>query len=87
MIPPALSPPQPEHYKNSKDGKGDVRNEYVRPIKWKKPGVLVLEQNSILRGGEGDDAKLQLVAGLDSKSGKFKVVSKKKMRSDVKKED
>jgi len=69
------------------DVKGDVRNEYVRPIKWTKPGVLVLEQNSILRGGEGDDANLQLVAGLDSKSGKFKVVSKKKMRSDVKKGD
>jgi hypothetical protein len=66
---------------------GDVRNEYIRPIKWTKPGVLVLEQLSIFRGGETDDAKLQLVAGLDSKTGKFKVLSKKKVRSDVKKED
>ena len=25
------------------DAKGDVRNEYVRPIRWIKPGVLLLE--------------------------------------------
>jgi hypothetical protein len=36
------------------DVKGDVRNEYVNPIRWVKPGVLLLEQYDIFRGGEGD---------------------------------
>jgi len=52
------------------DVKGDVRNEYVTPIRWTKPDVLLLEQLSIFRGGEIDDAKLQLTAGLDPKTGK-----------------
>src|SRR5713101_4220497 len=69
------------------DVKGDVRNEYVRPIRWTRPGVLLLEQLSIFRGGEIDDAKFQLRAGLDPTTGKFKVISKKKLPSDVKKED
>jgi hypothetical protein len=30
---------------------GDVRNEYIKPIKWLKPGFLQLEQYSIMRGG------------------------------------
>ena len=69
------------------DVKGDVRNEYVRPLLWTKPGTLVLEQLSIFRGGEIDDAKFQLTAGLDPKTGKFKVISKKRLPPDVKKED
>ena len=69
------------------DVKGDVRNEYVRPLRWTKPGTLVLEQLSIFRGGEIDDAKFQLTAGLDPKTGKFKVISKKRLPPDVKKED
>ncbi len=62
----------------------DVRNEYVQPLRWTKPGVLLLDQLSIFRGGEIDDAKLQLTAGLDPKTGKFQVVSKKKLPADVK---
>jgi hypothetical protein len=38
--------------------KGEVRNEYVRPIRWTKPSVLILDQLSIFRGGELPDAKL-----------------------------
>ena len=57
------------------------------PPRWRKPGILLLEQLSIFRGGEIDDAKFQLTAGLDSKTGKFKVISKKKLPPDVKKED
>jgi hypothetical protein len=34
--------------------KGDVRNEYVTPIRWIKSGVLSLEQYVIFRGGEGN---------------------------------
>ena len=69
------------------DVKGDVRNEYISPLRWRKPGILLLEQLSIFRGGEIDDAKFQLTAGLDPKTGKFKVISKKKLPPDVKKED
>jgi hypothetical protein len=69
------------------DVKGDVRNEYIRPLRWKKPGVLVLEQLSIFRGGEIDDAKFQFTASFDDKGGKFRVISKKKLHPDVKKED
>jgi hypothetical protein len=68
------------------DPGGDVRNEYVTPLRWVKPGTLVLEQFSIFRGGAGD-AKIQFTVGLDSKTGKFKVISKKKLPPDVKKED
>ena len=38
--------------------KADVRNEYVTPVRWLKPGVLLLEQQDILRGGEGKDDSL-----------------------------
>ena len=62
----------------------DVRNEYVEPLRWTRSGVLLLEQLSIFRGGEIDDAKFQLTAGLDPKTGKFQVVSKKKLPADVK---
>ncbi len=68
------------------DVKGDVRNEYIRPLRWTKPGVLVLEQLSIFRGEIGD-AKFQFTASFDEKSGKFRVISKKKLHPDVKKED
>ena len=69
------------------DVKGDVRNEYIQPLRWTKAGVLLLEQLSIFRGDEIDDAKFQLRAGLDPTTGKFKVISKKKLPPDVKKED
>ena len=69
------------------DVKGDVRNEYIRPIRWAKPGVLVLEQQSIFRGGEIDDSNIQFTASFDEKSGKFRVISKKKLHPDVKKGD
>jgi hypothetical protein len=61
--------------------KGDVRNEYIRPIKWVKPGVLLLEQFDIFRGGESEDATYQFTAKFDDKSGKFQVISKKKVPS------
>ena len=60
------------------DDGGDVRNEYVTPLRWVKPGTLVLEQFSIFRGGAGD-AKIQFTVRFDE-HGKFQVVSKKKIR-------
>jgi hypothetical protein len=40
------------------DPGGDVRNEFVTPLRWVKPGTLTLEQFSIFRGG-ADDGRIQ----------------------------
>jgi len=63
------------------DVKGDVRNEYVRPIRWVKPGVLLLEQYVIFRGGDGKDATYQFTASFDEKTAKFRIISKKRVTS------
>jgi hypothetical protein len=63
------------------DAKGDVRNEYVGPIRWVKPGVLLLEQFDIFRGGNGEDATYRFTAEFDEKTGKFRITSKKKVPS------
>jgi hypothetical protein len=63
------------------DAKGDVRNEYVNPIRWVKPGVLSLEQFDIFRGGNGEDATYRFTAKFDEKTGKFQITSKKKIPS------
>jgi hypothetical protein len=62
------------------NSKGDVRNEYVNPIRWVKPGVLLLEQFDIFRGGSGD-ASYQFRATFDDKTGKLQITSKKKTPS------
>jgi hypothetical protein len=58
------------------DVKGDVRNQYVGPIRWVKPGVLLLEQSAILRGG--GDSTIRFTATFDEKTGKVRIASKKK---------
>jgi hypothetical protein len=63
------------------DAKGDVRNEYVKAIRWVKPGVLLIEQFDIFRGGEGKDATYRFTAKFDAKDGNFQIVSKKKVPS------
>ena len=63
------------------NAKGDVRNEYVKPVRWLKPGVLLLEQFDIFRGGNGDEATYQFTTKLDEKTGKFQITSKKKVPS------
>lgn len=63
------------------DVEGDVRNEYIKPLRWIKPGVLLLEQFDIFRGGNGQDATYQFTAKFDEKTGKFQVASKKKIPS------
>ncbi len=60
------------------DPGGDVRNEYVTPLRWVKPGTLALEQFSIFRGGAGD-AKIQFTVRFDE-HGKFHVFSKRKIQ-------
>ncbi len=63
------------------DAKGDVRNEYVTPIRWINPSVLLLEQYDIFRGGEGKDATYRFTAKFDEKTGKFRIISRKKVPS------
>jgi hypothetical protein len=63
------------------DAKGDVRNEYVKPVRWIKPGVLLLEQFDIFRGEDSEDATYQFTAKFDEKTGKFQITSKKKVPS------
>jgi hypothetical protein len=61
--------------------KADVRNEYVTPVRWLKPGVLLLEQQDILRGGEGKDVYYRFTVKFGDQPGKFQVISKKKIPS------
>jgi hypothetical protein len=63
------------------DVKGDVRNEYVTPIRRIKPGVLSLEQYVIFRGGEGKDATYSFTAKFDEKTNKVQISSKRKVPS------
>ena len=64
------------------DAEGDVRNEFVNPVRWVKPGVLLLEQNDVFRG-DGKDANYGFTASFDEKTGKFRIISNKKVRSTV----
>jgi hypothetical protein len=64
------------------DVQGDVRNEYVNPLRWVKPGVLLLEQNDVFRG-DSKDANHRFAASFDGKTGKFRIISNKKVRSTV----
>ncbi len=63
------------------DVKGDVRNQYVTPLHWVKPGVLLLEQYDIFRGGDDEDATYRFTTKFDEKTGKFQIISKKKVPS------
>ena len=63
------------------DVRGDVRNEYVSPIRWVKPGVLLLEQYIIFRGEDGKDATFRFTGRFDEKTGKSRIISKKKLPS------
>jgi len=44
-------------------------------------GVLLLEQFDIFRGGNGKDATYRFTARFDEKTGKFRIISKKKIPS------
>jgi hypothetical protein len=60
---------------------GDVRREWLKPIRWVKPGVLLFEQSVIFRGEDAGEAIYRLTAAFDEKTGKFQVISKKKIPS------
>ena len=63
------------------DAEGDVRWEWLKPIRWVKPSVLLLEQSVIFRGADAGEATYRLTAAFDEKNGKFRVISKKKVPS------
>ena len=59
----------------------DVRREWLKPIRWVKPGLLLLEQSVIFRNADAGEATYRLTASFDEKTGKFRVISKKKVPS------
>jgi hypothetical protein len=61
------------------DIEGDVKNEYVTPIRWLKPGLLLLEDSVIFRGG--GDATYRFSAVFDQKADKFRITARKKVHS------
>src|ERR1700730_310745 len=61
------------------DPGGDARNQYIEPIRWVKPGALLLKQLTIFRGGSGDSS-IQFTALFD-KTGRFRIVGKKRVSS------
>ena len=63
----------------SVDAKGDTRNQYIEPVRWVKPGTLLLKQYTIFRGGTGDST-IQFTVRFDN-DGKFHIISKKKVPS------
>ncbi len=63
------------------DVEGDVRREWLKPIRWVKPGLLLLEQSVIFRDADAGEATYRLTAAFDDKTGKFQIVSKKKVPS------
>jgi len=60
---------------------GHVNHEYIRPVKWTKPGVLVLEQSATFVRGGGNERPIRLTAKFDGKTGKFRIISKKRVTS------
>lgn len=50
----------------------DIRNEYISPIRWLKPGVLLL-QHRIIPQGEGDGLNVQFTATYNAKAGDFRI--------------
>jgi hypothetical protein len=63
----------------SVDPGGDARNQYITPIRWTKPGILVLNQFTIFSKGVGDST-IEFTVRFDE-NGKFHVLSKKKVRT------
>lgn len=57
---------------------GDPRNQYINPVRWLKPGTLLLEQFTIFFYGKGDST-YQFTARFDE-SGKFQVGNRKKVK-------
>jgi hypothetical protein len=61
--------------------KGHVNHEYIRPVEWTKPGVLVLEQSATFVNGSGDETPIRFTVKFDAKTGEFRTISKKRVSS------
>jgi len=59
------------------DTGGDVRNQYIEPVRWLKPGTLVLTQLTIFRGDKGDST-IQFNVRFEQ-DGRFFMSNKKKV--------
>ena len=57
--------------------KGAVRNVYIAPVSWVKPGVLELSVERVYRGKEPSDDLIGFTASFDGK-GKWRVLKKKR---------
>ena len=58
------------------DSKGDVRREFIEPMRWVKPGVLQLSIERIYDGDEPSGDTTAFTASFDGR-GKWKVLKKK----------
>ena len=58
---------------------GDVRREWLKPIRWPQPSVLLLEQSVIFRDTDAGEATYRLTARFDDRTGKLQIISKKKI--------
>jgi hypothetical protein len=61
--------------------KGDANHEYIRPVKWTKPAVLVLEQSATFSRGSGDERPIRFTAKFDETTDEFRIISKKRVTS------
>jgi hypothetical protein len=59
----------------------DAFTSHARPVRWLKPGVLLLEQRSAFRDEKRPLLRLQLTAAKDKQTGKYKIVSSKRVGS------
>jgi hypothetical protein len=73
--------PLTQHDDLSVEIEGHVLHEYIRPVKWIKPGVLVLEQSAIFSHGSADERPIRFTTKFDEKTGKFRIISKKRVTS------
>ena len=60
-------------------GATSLRNEFVKPLQWLKPGRLVTDQTFLLRmeDGETTDARFVVTSAYREKAGKFQTLSAK----------
>jgi hypothetical protein len=60
---------------------GNTNHEYIRPVEWTRPGVLVLEQSATFLHGSGDERPIRFTAKFDKKTAKFRIISRKRVTS------
>ncbi|HEY6070492.1 MAG TPA: hypothetical protein VIU85_03880 [Chthoniobacterales bacterium] len=63
----------------SVDPGGDARNQYITPLRWTKPGTLVLKEFTIFYYNKGDST-FEFTVRFDD-AGKFNVINRKKVKS------